>query len=75
MQNLMIILLLVISLFLGTLVAFRLGKSIMFAYLATLGTAAAFLSPLVIDLFGFPLSFQEIFYATIFFSTDIISEH
>lgn len=75
MENLVIIFVTIVILFSATLVTFRLGKSIIFSYLATLGTIAAFLSPLVIDIFGMPLSFQEIFYATLFFSTDVISEH
>ncbi|MBT3864900.1 queuosine precursor transporter [Candidatus Peregrinibacteria bacterium] len=57
------------------LLAFRLGKSYVFAFIATIGCIAIFVAPMVTTLFGFAIVLFEIFYAVIFFTTDLISEH
>ena len=65
------------STFLVTLVlcllAFRLGKNYVFAFIATLGCIGFFIAPIVTSLFGFAIVLFEVFYAAIFFTTDLIS--
>ena len=71
--------LLFISTFIFTLVlalfAFRLGKKYVFAFIATIACIALFVAPIVTSLFGFAIVLVEVFYAGIFFTTDLISEH
>ena len=55
--------------------AFRLGIVYIYAFMATVGTLAFFLAPLVVSIAGFAFALSELFYATLFFSTDVISEH
>lgn len=57
------------------LFAFRLGRNYVFAFMATVGTLAFFISPMVISLFGFAFALMELFYAALFFTTDLIAEH
>ena len=58
-----------------SLLAFRLGKKYVFAFIATIGCIAIFVAPMVTTLFGFAIVLFELFYATIFFTTDLVAEH
>lgn len=65
--------------FIATLVlilaAFRMGRKYIYALIATIGTLAFFLAPMVVTLFGLAFALSELFYAALFFTTDIVSEH
>ena len=57
------------------LLAFRLGKKYIFAFIATVGCIALFIAPMVVSVFGFAIVLFEVFYAAIFFTTDLVAEH
>lgn len=57
------------------LFAFRLGRNYVFAFIGTIATLTFFLAPMVIVMFGFAFALSELFYAILFFTTDMISEH
>ncbi len=51
------------------------GRVYLYAYVATMGTITFFLAPMVVNMFGYAFSISEIFYAAMFLSTDMVSEH
>jgi len=55
--------------------SFHLGRRVMFAFIGAISSLTFFLAPVVVDIFGFPFAIGEIFYATLFLSTDILAEH
>lgn len=58
-----------------SLLAFKMGRIYVYAYMATMGTITFFLAPMVVNIFWYAFSVSEIFYASMFLSTDMISEH
>ncbi|MFA7681468.1 MAG: queuosine precursor transporter [Candidatus Peribacteraceae bacterium] len=74
-MNLLLFILTLLTTLSLALLSFRLGKSIFFAYIGAIGTLTFFLAPMVVNMFGFPFAMMEIFYATIFLSTDMVAEH
>lgn len=64
----------IIMLLIG-LFAFRLGKSYVYAFMATVASLMYFMAPMVTDMFGIAFSMSELFYAVLFFMTDLAAEH
>ena len=57
------------------LFSFRLGRNYVFAFIGTIATLTFFLAPMVTVMFGFAFAMSELFYAVLFFTTDMVSEH
>lgn len=74
-MNILLFVSLLLTSFALSLWSFHLGRRIMFAFLGAIATLTFFVAPVIIDVFGFPFAIGEIFYATLFLSTDILAEH
>ena len=57
------------------LFAFHFGRNYLFAFMGAIATLTFFLAPMVTEMFGFAFSMSELFYAVLFFTTDMVSEH
>jgi len=65
---------LVISNFTFVLLMVVLGKEYLYSYAMLAGALIVLLSPINIDIFGFPFALVEILFATFFLITDVLSE-